>query len=210
MATYEARLQDDYLALLKEASNYYMARGDVFTTLQNLTRRLDGEKIPYALVGGLALAAHGFVRMTQDVDLVMTREGLEAFKEKFLGRGYGLAFSGSQKTFRDTETQVRIEILITGDFPGDGKPKPIAFPDPSLVFTERGGIRVIPIESLVELKLASGISAPHRLRDLADVQDLILTLKLPIEFADALDASVRETFRQLWRSAQADSPRDSD
>lgn len=71
MTTYEARLQDDYLALLKEASNYYMAHGDVFTTLQNLTRRLDEAKIPYALVRSLALAAHGFVRMTQGVDLLI-------------------------------------------------------------------------------------------------------------------------------------------
>ena len=210
MAAYEARLQDDYLALLKEASDYYMERGDVFTTLRNLARRLDAEKIPYALVGGLALAAHGFVRMTQDVDLLMTREGLETFKQRFSGRGYVLAFSGAQKTFRDTETQVRIEILITGDYPGDGKPKPISFPDPSVVFTERGGMRVVSMETLIELKLASGMSAPHRLRDLADVQDLIVTLKLPVEFAETLDASVRETFLQLWQSAQADSPDDSD
>ncbi|MEO5887086.1 MAG: hypothetical protein ABIQ77_05425 [Anaerolineales bacterium] len=210
MTTYEARLQDDYLALLKEASNYYMARGDVFTTLQNLTRRLDDEKIPYMLVGDLALAAHGFVRMTQDVDLLMTREGLEAFKQRFLGRGYVLAFSSAEKTFRDPETQVRIEILITGDYPGDGKPEPIAFPDPSIVFTERGGMRVIPMETLIELKLASGMSAPHRLRDLAEVQDLIATLKLPIELAERLDASVRESFLQLWHSAQADSADDSD
>lgn len=206
MANYEARLQDDYLTLLKEASNYYMARGDVFTTLQNLTRRLDEERIPYALIGGLALAAHGFVRMTQDVDILMTREGLEIFKQRFLGRGYVLAFSGAEKTFRDTETQVRIEILITGDYPGDGKPKPVVFPDPSVVFTERGGMRVIPIETLIELKLASGMSAPHRLRDLADVQDLITTLKWPIEFAERLDSSVRETFLKLWNSAHEDSP----
>jgi hypothetical protein len=209
MATYEARLQDDYLTLLKEASDYYMARGDVFTTLQHLTRRLEEERIPYALIGGLALAAHGFVRMTQDVDLLMTREGLETFKRRFLGRGYVLAFSGAEKTFRDTETQVRIEILITGDYPGDGKPKPIAFPDPSIVFTERGGMRVIPIETLIELKLASGMSAPHRLRDLADVQDLISTLNLPLEFVRALDSSVRETFLKLWNDAQGASPNDS-
>jgi hypothetical protein len=209
MTTYESRFQDDYLALLKEASDYYMARGDVYTTLQNLTRRLDEEKIPYALVDGLALAAHGFVRMTQDVDLLMTREGLETFKQKFLRRGYVLAFSGAQKTFRDTETQVRIEILIKGDYPGDGKPKRVAFPDPSIVFTERGGMRVIPMETLIELTLASGISAPRRLRDLADVQDLILTLKLPIELADRLDASVRETFQELWHSAQDQTANDS-
>jgi len=209
MTTYEERLQDDYPTLLKEASDYYMARGDVFTTLRNLTRRLEEAKIPYALVGGLALAAHGFVRMTQDVDLLMTREGLETFKQKFPGRSYVPAFSDAQTTFRDTETQVRIEILITGDYPGDGKPKPIAFPDPSIVFTERGGMRVIKMETLIELKLASGMSAPHRLRDLADVQDLIATLKLPIEFAETLDAFVRETFRQLWHSAQVDTPNES-
>src|SRR5919108_743903 len=209
MTTYEARLQDDYLTLLKEASNYYMARGDVFTTLQNLTRRLDEERIPYALIGGLALAAHGFVRMTQDVDLLMTREGLKSFKQRFLGRGYVLAFSGAEKTFRDTETQVRIEVLITGDYPGDGKPKPVAFPDPSIVFTERSGMRVIPMETLIELKLASGMSAPHRLRDLADVQDLISTLKLPLEFAQTLDSSVRETFLKLWNNVHGDSPNES-
>ena len=205
MTTYESRLQDDYLILLKEASDFYMTNGDVFTTLRNLTKRLEEENIPYALVGGMALAAHGFVRMTQDVDLLMTREALETFKEKFEGRGYVLAFSGAQKTFRDTETQVRIEILITGDYPGDGKPKPVAFPDPAVVFTERGGMRVIPIETLVELKLASGMSASHRLRDLADVQDLITTLKLPIEFVERLDSSVQEKFRNLWNSGQADS-----
>lgn len=205
MTTYESRLQDDYLILLKEASDFYMTNGDVFTTLRNLTKRLEEENIPYALVGGMALAAHGFVRMTQDVDLLMTHEGLETFKEKFEGRGYVLAFSGAQKTFRDTETQVRIEILITGDFPGDGKPKPVAFPDPATVYTERGGMRVIPIETLIELKLASGMSAPHRLRDLADVQDLISTLKLPMEFVERLDNSVRETFRDLWKNAKSDS-----
>jgi len=205
MTTFEARLQDDYLILLKEASDFYMKNGDVFTTLRSLTKRLEEENIPYALVGGMALGAHGFVRMTQDVDILMTREALEVFKEKFEGRGYVLAFSGAQKTFRDTETQVRIEILITGDYPGDGKPKPVAFPDPSVIFTERGGMRVIPIETLIELKLASGISAPHRLRDLADVQDLITTLKLPGDFAEKLDPSVRETFQNLWKSAQPDS-----
>lgn len=202
----KTRPRDDYLALLQEACDYYMERGDVFTTLRNLTRRLDEEKISHALMDGLAMGAHGFVRMTQDVDLLMTREGLDLFKEKFLGRGYLLAFSGAQKSFRDTATQVRIEILVTGDYPGDGKPKAVAFPDPSVLFAERGGMRIIPLETLIELKLASGMSAPHRLRDLADVQDLISTLKLPIEFCEKLDESVREKFRELWRSAQANSP----
>jgi hypothetical protein len=64
------------------------------------------------------------------------------------------------------------------------------------------GIRVIVLEKLVELKLASGLSAPHRLRDLADVQDLIMLLKLPLEFAEKLDESVHAEYRRLWEAAQ--------
>jgi hypothetical protein len=53
----------------------------------------------------------------------------------------------------------------------------------------------------VELKLASG-QAAHRLKDLGDVQQLIQHLKLPLEFADQLHPSLRESFRQLWAGAQ--------
>ncbi len=210
---FELRLRQGYSALLKEASQFYMAHGDVYTTLRRLTQRLDQEKIPYALIGGMALAAHGFVRMTQDVDVLMTAAGLAAFGERCVGRGYVLAFPGAHtespcgETFRDTDTQVRIEIITTGEYPGDGKPKPVAFPEPLAASLEREGIRVLTIEKLIELKLASGMSAPHRLRDLADVQDLIGALKLPLNLADRLDPSVRETYQQMWQAAQsADSP----
>jgi hypothetical protein len=46
------------------------------------------------------------------------------------------------------------------------------------------------------------MSAPHRLRDLADVQDLIGVLGLPAEFAEKLDESVRGEYHRLWQSAQ--------
>jgi len=206
---FESRLRQGYSALLKEASQFYMAHGDVYTTLRRLTQRLDQEKIPYALIGGMALAAHGFVRMTQDVDVLMTAAGLTAFGERCVGRGYVPAFPGARKTFRDTETQVRIEIITTGEYPGDGKPKPVAFPEPLIASLEREGMRVLTIEKLIELKLASGMSAPHRLRDLADAQDLIGALKLPLDLADRLDPSVRETYQRMWQAAQSadSSPR---
>ena len=44
---------------------------------------------------------------------------------------------------------------------------------------------MVTLERLIELKLASGASAPHRLRDLADVQDLIIRLGLPLTLATA-------------------------
>jgi hypothetical protein len=51
---------------------------------------------------------------------------------------------------------------------------------------------------LIELKLASGMTNPLRLRDIADVQELIRILKLPAEFADRLNPFVQDKYRELW------------
>jgi len=201
--TYEQRLQEGFGTVLREASEFFMCRGDVYRTLQRLAERLDREGIPYALIGGMALAQHGFVRMTQDVDILLTAEGLEAFRARCVGRGYVLAFPDAQKTFRDTETGVRIEVITTGEYPGDGLPKPVAFPTPDEATEEREGIRVVNLEKLIELKLASGLTPPHRLRDLADVQDLIEALQLPLALADELDPSVREKYIELWEQSRS-------
>jgi hypothetical protein len=190
--------------MLREASAYFAGGGRLRGTLRRLVQRLDAEGIPYALLGGLALAEHGYPRLTEDIDLLLTPPGLEHFRERLVGRGYRTAFNGAKKTFRDTETGVRIEIVTTGEYPGDGLPKPVAFPNPTTpgVTEEIGGLRVVTLEKLIELKLASGKSAPHRLRDLADVQDLVTRLRLPLALADQLDPWVRATYRDLWEKAQ--------
>jgi len=180
-----------------------MKQGPVFSTLERLARRLREEEIPYAVVGGMALNLHDYERMTRDIDILMTPAALEKFIERCVGLGYVQAFQGARKSFRDTESQTPIEVLITGEYPGDGRPKPVFFPDPETASVEINGIKVITLEKLIELKLASGLSASHRLRDLADVQDLITMLKLPLEFTDKLDDSVRAEYRRLWQGAQS-------
>ena len=59
---------------------------------------------------------------------------------------------------------------------------------------------------MIELKLASGLSATHRMRDLADVQDLIIALNLPLELKDELDISVRPEYQRIWEAANKDPP----
>jgi hypothetical protein len=201
---YERWLRQGGNGLLREASAFFAGGGTLRQTLHRLVERLTAEGIDYALLGGLALGEHGYPRLTQDIDLLLSPAGLARFRERWVGRGYRPAFEGAQKTFRDSETGVRIEIVTAGEYPGDGLPKPVAFPDPALpgVTVEVEGVRVIALEKLVELKLASGQSAPHRRRDLADVQDLIRARGLPVELAERLDASVRDLYRRLWAEAQ--------
>jgi hypothetical protein len=202
---YEHVLRQGGERMLREASAYFAGKGQLHSALRRLVERLNAERIPYALLGGLALAEHGYPRLTEDIDLLLTPSGLERFRQRLVGRGYRPAFTKAQKTFRDTQTGVRIEIVTAGEYPGDGLPKPVAFPDPATpgVTTEIEGIGVVTLEKLIELKLASGMSAPHRLRDLADVQDLIARLELPLTLADQLDSSVQEAYRDLWENAQS-------
>jgi hypothetical protein len=58
----------------------------------------------------------------------------------------------------------------------------------------------------IELKLASGMVAPHRRKDLVDVQELIKSAGLPASVAEELHPWVRDTFLELWRLAQIQDP----
>lgn len=194
---------------LREGSKFFMKEGDVYETLRALVRRLDEERLDYAVIGAMALAAHGYRRFTEDVDILLRPETLATFRDRLLGLGYLPAFSEARKTFRDTRTGVKIEVMTTGEYPGDGKPKSVVFPDPVDARVDKQNLWVVGLEKLIELKLASGLSAPHRLKDLADVQELILRLHLPIELSKKLDPSVRAEYEKLWNGAQ-EAPTDSE
>src|SRR5881628_2938485 len=87
---------------LREGSNFFMKRGKVHLAMERITTRLNEEGIPYAVIGGMALVAHGYDRFTDDVDLLTTREGLDRIHERLTGRGYVPPFAGSRKALRDT------------------------------------------------------------------------------------------------------------
>ncbi len=166
-----------------------------------IAARLDALGIDYSIAGALSLAAHGLVRATEDVDVLLSRDGLERFKAEWLGRGYVNLRPGG-KAVRDTAEGVKVDFLIEGDFPGDGAPKPVSFPSAIEASIASAGLRVLTLPRLVELKLASGMTAAHRLQDLADVLRLIQVRKLPRDLASELDAYVRAKYDELWLTAQ--------
>ena len=204
---YERRLAADIEWALMDADRFFAGTGEVSRTLKNIAGRLVDLNVPYAVVGGLAMFAHGHRRFTEDVDLLVTPESLEIIHANLEGRGYLPSFTNS-KHLRDTATGVKVEFLITGGFPGDGKPKPVAFPDPIDVAVEIGGVKYLSIPSLVSLKIASGMTSPHRGKDLIDVQELIKAADLPLALADELPEYVREKFVELHGYANTPDPFD--
>jgi len=180
-----------------EGLRYFMGEGTINKTLIQLANDLERRGIDYIVIGAIALLAHGYPRFTEDIDLVMTSEGLQKFHDELVGLGYTPAVSGAKKRLRSTTDGVPIEVMTTGEFPGDGKPKPVSMPRPHEASIEIDGIKFVTLEKLIELKLASGISASDRLKDLADVQELIKIKQLDADFALKLDPYVRAKYLEL-------------
>jgi hypothetical protein len=199
------QMQADFEKALRTMDEFAAGEAPVQKAARKIARALDELGIPYAVAGGLAVAANGLERLTVDVDLILTREGLAAFKERWLGLGWVERYPGS-KGLRDTEHQLKIDILTTDEKPGDGKSCPFNFPDPRSVGEEFGGIwsgmRMLDLRTLLELKLASWMTSPHRPRDMDDVIRLIKTHGLPRAYSEKLHLYVRAEFERLWALAQ--------
>lgn len=193
---------DTMLEIAKRVDAFMMDRSPVHDTMRRLAKAFSDLGIPFAIAGAMAANAHGHRRTTADVDVLLRREDLARFKECWIGRGWVDLFEGS-KGFKDTLNGVKVDVLIVGDYPGDGKPKPISFPPPESVREVRDdSLPFLSLKSLLELKIASGMTAPHRLQDLADAIQLIRVNALPEKYADQLNPFVHEKFVELWQSAQ--------
>ncbi len=171
--------------------------------LRRLVSDLEAHRIEYSVIGAVALNQHGYQRFTTDIDLLMSPEGLERFRNELVGRGYRPAFNGATKKFRETIQNVPIEIITSGEYPGDGRPKSVRFHDPSVRFVVIDGIKTVDLARLVELKLASGMTGLARLKDLADVQELIRVRQLDAAFASQLDPFVTDKYRELHAEVAA-------
>jgi hypothetical protein len=201
MTSPDQRYQDG----LAYAERFFMGQAEVQKAARKLEARLQELGIPYAIAGGLAVVAHGHLRVTTDVDVLLTEAGLACFKEQSLGRGWVEKFAGSRGV-RDPEFQVPIDVLLAGRNPGDGEPRGLVFPDPATVAVDLPLGRFLSLPSLIELKIASGSWTRDRLQDLADVLKLIRANRLAPDFVDRLHPAVRDKYRELWDIAQHPSP----
>lgn len=55
---------------------------------------------------------------------------------------------------------VDVDVVLTGEYPGDGRERPVSFPDPGECAVRGESFSLVSLPSLVELKIASGMTAP--------------------------------------------------
>ncbi len=167
---------------------FFAGKGPVHQTMRLLVQRLEKAQIPYAILGGMAVNAHGHERMTKDVDVLLTREGLDKFRQLFVPRYYE-PVPGRARRFVDRKNQRTVDFLVAGHFPGRGAPGPIAFPDPQEVREQVKKIQYVNLVTLMQLKLAA-----RRHQDFADVVSLIAVHNLDESFLGHLHPSLHQDF----------------
>jgi hypothetical protein len=178
----------DFWRRVKEVDRFFQGRDRVHKALRALIKRLEKARIPYAIAGGMAVKAHGYRRTTDDVDFLVTAKGLEEFRKRFVPKYYE-DHPQRRRRFTDKANQVIVDFLVTGLYPGNGEPGPIAFPNPEDVAEVVEKSKVIGLATLIQLKLAA-----RRHQDFADVVNLISVHNLDESFADRLHPTLRRDY----------------
>src|SRR5262249_22501258 len=173
---------------LEEIGMFFEGRSPQHRTMRRLVKKLEKAKITYAIVGAMAVNAHGQERTTKDVDVLLSRQGFDEFRGQFVPKDYD-PVRGRPRRFLDRTTKVTFDILVTGLFPGTGKPGPIAFPDPAVVSERIDNLLYVDLLTLIQLKLAA-----RRHRDYGDVVGLIRHNHLNETFADRLHPSLKSAY----------------
>src|SRR5262249_8804585 len=106
---------------MKEISMFFQGRDEVHKAMRRLAKRLEKANIPYVVVGGMAVFAHHYRRTTEDVDFLVTPDGFSEFQRLFVPRSYEKVPKRSRR-FIDRVNKVSVDFLVTGHFPGSGKP----------------------------------------------------------------------------------------
>ncbi len=148
--------------------------------IQSVCSALEKAKVSYAIVGGYAVALHGVVRGTVDVDIAIqwSLQNLQNAENALKGMGLVSLIPITAETvfqFRDEYIQNRnliawnfydpsnpinqVDVLINYDLKGAHDTKNIE--------TALGTIRILSLNELIKMKEASG-----RPQDLEDVKAL--------------------------------------
>jgi hypothetical protein len=146
---------------------------DILKEFSQLVDALDNAGIPYATCGGLAMAVHGFVRATKDIDLMINETDLDA--AFVVVRGLGYEIEGLPLNFREGDMRIRrisrvdkeAKMLMTVDFILVTKSMEDVWTGRELREWQSGRAWVVSRSGLIKMKMLAG-----RDQDMLDIKKL--------------------------------------
>jgi hypothetical protein len=166
--------------------------------LHRAARALEDARIPYAVIGGNAVAAwvarvdESAVRNTQDVDILLRRADLETAKVAFSNAGFVFRHVKGIDMFLDgprAKDRDSVHIIFAGEKVRAQDP----IPAPGVDETEATpSFRVVALEPLVKMKLTS-----FRRKDQVHILDMIDVGLLDEAWLDRLPAELAVRLKEL-------------
>ena len=170
-------LRDEALLILE-------GRGAILDVARDVSQVLRDADLDGAVIGGVAVVLHGYVRTTADVDVFVSGSLVELAASL---KAAGFSYSRTRREFR--KQTVPVHLVTTGQVR-----------TPPRSYVEIDGIRTVSLPDLIAMKLSLGTRDPLRAIDLADVIGLIRCRRLTPAFAAKLPSSLRLDFRKLARA----------
>lgn len=154
---------------------------------------LDKAGVPAALIGGLALAPHGVVRATQDVDLLTDASCADALARELTNVGYRCVHRSTDAA-NYVRGDERLDVLyasrpVARQLLAAAQPRATPF----------GVLSVISLEGLIAFKLQGFVNDPRRTQDLEDIRALLRANRKTFDRDE-----VRQYFRLFDREALLD------
>jgi hypothetical protein len=177
---------------------------DVRDRMLRATSALDAANVPYAVIGGNAVAVwvarvdRAAVRNTQDVDILIRRADLTAARVALEAAGFVYRHSAGLDMFLDgagAKARDAVHVLFVGEKvrPEYVEPTPDVEP-----FDLAPPFRVLNLEALVRMKLTS-----FRLKDQVHIQDLIGVGLIDHSWLARMPAELAERLRPLLDNPNA-------
>ncbi|PWU19567.1 MAG: hypothetical protein C5B50_06280 [Verrucomicrobia bacterium] len=146
---------------------------DLFQELGALIGKLQEAQIDYALCGGFAVAAHGIVRATEDIDLMVQEEAMGKLRAVVEPTGFWLQpeplffKEGKVKIYRFVKTQSGERDFVILDVLAVTPAVRAAWETRCSLKTDFGPVPVVSREGLIQLKTLRGSG-----QDLDDIEKL--------------------------------------
>lgn len=133
--------------------------------------------VPFAVAGAFAVAMHGHVRATRDIDFLVRLSDREAARRALESLGYGCSFQSDafahfeRRPLPDLPGIVERADLLFSSHAVGARAIEVAMRQP--MPWAGVAVPVVPLDTLLLMKLMAASANPARLQDLVDVRALL-------------------------------------
>lgn len=173
------------------------------TLLRLISQKANEQQLPFMLIGGYAVMAHGYARSTYDLDFLIRKNQAEDWSKLLESLGFSIHFTGP--TFLQFDPPPGEKLPLDAMFVSD---ETFARMQAEAKLVEADGVAtsVVSLSHLVALKChAIRHGKPHRaMKDIEDLVQLARANKLDLNEPSLRDIILKHGNKELYETLKRD------